>query len=232
MVNSTRLSSDLSRLHGETDSYLATATSLSGSQLSEPSLCGSWDRAHVVAHLASNARAIAKLVDWAVTGRRQQPYSSRDARDAEIAELARLPREELLRVSEESAEHFERQCERLAGALAAEDLDLHGKPVTAAAIPAVRIAEVVLHHHDLDTSWTLADAQPQSVLDALEGAVRTMRAKDAPGMTLRTAEHDEWIIGDGGQLVTGDRVGMVLWLARGHTDGVSSEGALPELPAW
>ena len=59
-----------------------------------------------------------------------------------------------------------------------------------------------------------------------------MRAKKAPGMTLRTDEHDEWVVGDGGQLVTGDRVGLLLWLARGETSGVESEGTLPELPAW
>lgn len=232
MVNPTRLSSDLARLQHETDSYLATVDFLSEQQLLEPSLCGSWDRAHVVAHLASNARAIAKLVDWAVTGERQQPYTSRELRDAEIDELAALPREQLLRRSADNAAHFARQCERLAGPLRVTDLDLHGKPITAAAIPSVRVAELVMHHDDLDTSWTLADADPQSVLDTLEGAVRTMRAKGAPGMTLRTTEHDEWVVGDGGQLVTGDRVALLGWLARGRTEGVRSGGALPELPAW
>jgi len=59
-----------------------------------------------------------------------------------------------------------------------------------------------------------------------------MRAKGAPGMTLRTTEHDEWVVGDGGQLVTGDRVALLGWLARGRTEGVHSGGALPELPAW
>ena len=232
MVNPTRLSSDLARLQRETDAYLSTVRSLSTEQLTEPSLCGSWDRAHVVAHLASNARAIARLVEWAVTGEPRQPYTSRDARDAEIDELAGLPREELIRLSEDNAAYFAQQCERLSRPLRVEDLDLHGKPITAATVPSVRIAEVVLHHHDLDTSWTLADADPQAVLDAVDGAVRTMRAKAAPGMTLRTTEHDEWVIGDGGQLVTGDRVGMALWLARGSSEGVHSEGALPQLPAW
>lgn len=232
MVNPTRLSSDLARLRRETEAYLSTVRSLSAEQLTEPSLCGSWDRAHVVAHLASNARAIAKLVEWAVTGEPQQPYTSRDARDAEIDELADLPREELIRLSADNSAYFAQQCERLSGPLQAEDLDLHGKPITAATIPAVRIAELVMHHDDLDTSWTLADADTESVRDTLEGAVRAMRAQGAPGMTLRTTEHDEWIIGDGGQLVTGDRVGMLLWLARGRGEDVSSEGALPELPAW
>ena len=62
--------------------------------------------------------------------------------------------------------------------------------------------------------------------------MRTMRAKGAPGMTLRTEERDEWIIGDGGQLITSDREGMLQWLARGDDEFVESEGALPELPAW
>ena len=232
MTNSSRVSTDLARLRRETESFLSTVDSLSEAELAAPSLCEGWDRAYVVAHLASNGRALVRLVDWATTGEARQPYDSPQARAQDIESYAALAREELLRAFEDSARFFAEQCVRLEGELAVEELDLHGKPTPAVSLPAVRITEIVLHHWDLDTSWSLALAEPESVLNALEAAVKTMRAKKAPGMTLRTDEHDEWVVGDGGQLVTGDRVGLLLWLARGATSGVESEGTLPELPAW
>lgn len=186
----------------------------------------------MVAHLASNSRALVNLVDWATSGEPKPIYSSRDERNRETDELAQLPPEQLLRTFVENSQYLAEQCERLRGPLEVEELDLNGKTVPSVGIPTVWISELVLHHQDLNTGWTVAQAEPESQLNALEGAVRAMRAKGAPGMTLRTTEHDEWILGDGGQLVTGDRVGMVMWLARGDAQGVSSEGPLPELPEW
>ena len=232
MVNPQRLHSDLTRLQRETDSFLATVRSLTPEELAKPSLCDGWDRLHVVAHVASNGRALVRLVDWATQGRAQQPYDSPQDRERDIEKYAALPVPELIEAFAQSARYFAEQCERLTGEIAVAELDLHGKPVPAGSIPAVRVTEIVLHHHDLLTTWTLEDAEPESLLNTLESAVRTMRAKGAPGLTLRTREHDEWIIGDGGQLVTGDRAGLLLWLARGQGEHVVSEGPLPELPAW
>lgn len=232
MINPARLTSDLSRLRRETDMFLATIESLADREMTEPTLCEGWDRAHVIAHLASNGNALVKLIDWAVTGEPAELYASPEAREQEIDELAALPKEELIQKVRDSADHFEEQCERLKGEIKTEELDLHGKPVPATSIPAVRVAEVVVHHHDLDTTWTIEEADPDSLLNAVEAAVRTMRAKNAPGMTLRTEERDEWVIGDGGQEITSDREGMLAWLARGDDEHIESQGELPELPKW
>ena len=148
MINSARLTSDLSRLRRETDMFLATIESLADREMTEPTLCEGWDRAHVIAHLASNGKALVKLIDWAVTGVPQQPYESQEARDREIDELAALPREKLIQKVRDSADYFEEQCERLKGEITTEELDLHGKPIPATSIPAVRVSEVVVHHHD------------------------------------------------------------------------------------
>ncbi|MGQ1839507.1 maleylpyruvate isomerase family mycothiol-dependent enzyme [Kocuria turfanensis] len=232
MSDPTRLHTDLSRLGRETDRFLATAESLSEEELAAPSLCDGWSRAHVVAHLASNGRALVRLVDWAVTGREQRPYASPEARNREIDELAALPREELLRRTGESAAYFAEQCRRLGGDLAVDEVHMHGKRIPASAVVALRNSEIVVHHHDLDTSWTLERAEPDSLLDALEAAVRTMRAKDAPGMTLVTEEGDEWVIGDGAARVRSDRAGLLAWLARGQAGRVTAEERLPALPTW
>ncbi len=232
MINPARLHSDLSRLGRETAMFEATAASLSEEELRAPSLCEGWTRAHVLAHLASNGRALVRLIDWATTGEEQQLYPSREARDREIDELAALPREELLRRLRESSAFFAEQSERLSGELAVESVDLHGKEIPVTSIVALRISEVVVHHHDLDTAWTIEEADPDSLLNAVEAAVRTMRAKGAPGMTLVTEERDEWVVGDGALRVESDREGLLAWLARGDGENVEADGPLPALPSW
>ena len=232
MINPARLHSDLSRLGRETDMFLATIESLSDDEMAAPSLCGGWTRAHVIAHIASNGRALVKLIDWAVTGQEQAPYASTEARNEEIAELAALPRKELVEKVRETAAYFAEQAQRLTGELAVEEVHLHGKQIPATSIVALRIAEVVVHHHDLDTAWTIEEADPDSLLNALEAAVRTMRAKGAPGLTLVTEERDEWVIGDGALRVESDREGLLEWLARGEAENVEADGPLPALPSW
>lgn len=232
MTNATRLHSDLSRLNRETEMFLATVESLSSDELSAPSLCEGWTRADVIAHLASNGRALVKLIDWAASGEEQQLYASPDTRTQEISGLAALPREELMVKLRESIRFFAEQARRLGGELALSEVHLHGKKIPVTAIVALRISEIVVHHHDLDTAWTIEEADPDSLLDALEAAVRTMRAKNAPGMTLVTEERDEWIIGDGALRIASDREGMLEWLARGHAGNVEFDGPLPQLPTW
>lgn len=232
MISPARLHSDLSRLGRETDMLLATVESLSGEEFTAPSLCKGWNRADVVAHLASSGRALVKLVDWATSGREHKLYASPEARAQEIAALAALPREELLSELRASARYFAEQAQRLSGDLMVEMVQLHGKLVPATGIVALRVAEVVVHHHDLATTWTIEEADPDSLLDALEAAVRTMSAKGAPGMTLVTEERDEWVIGDGSLHVASDREGLLGWLARGDADNIEADGPLPALPTW
>ncbi|QIV86997.1 maleylpyruvate isomerase family mycothiol-dependent enzyme [Glutamicibacter mishrai] len=232
MINTARLHSDLSRLGRETAMMSATIQTLSSEELAADSLCEGWSRAHVIAHLASNGRSLVKLVDWATSGEPQKLYASQDARNAEIDQLAALPREELLAAFDESATYFAQECERLAGELAVEEVDLHGKIIPATSIVALRIAEVVIHHHDLDTAWTIEEADPVSQENAVEAAVRTMRVKDAPGMTLRSEEGDEWVIGDGSLTVRADRAGLVEWLARENDRYIEADGPIPQLPTW
>lgn len=232
MINPARLHSDQSRLDRETAMLLATVESLSEDELAASSLCEGWSRADVVAHLASNARALVRMVDWATTGDEQQVYASPEARAEDIARIAALPRKALIAELHEASRHFAEQSERLAGEIRAEEVRIGAMPVPATSLVAVRIAEVVVHHADLDTAWTIEEADPDSLLNAVEAAVRAMRVRNAPGMTLVTEERDEWVIGDGALTVDSDREGLLAWLARGETEGVEADGPLPALPAW
>lgn len=232
MITPARLHSDLSRLGRETDMFLATVASLTDDEMAAPSLCAGWSRGDVIAHVAANGRALVQLIDWAATGEERRLYASPEARAEAIATLAALPREELLAELRSSAGFFAEQARRLSGPLAAEEIALHGNPLAATSIVALRIAEVVVHHHDLDTAWTIEEADPDSLLDALEAAVRSLRGKGAPGLTLVTEERDEWVIGDGALRVESDREGMLQWLARGDAEHIEADGELPALPAW
>lgn len=228
MINPARLRSDLSRLGRENDMLEATVASLSDEELAAPSLCAGWTRAHVVAHLAANADALSRMVEVAVTGVERPLYASAEARESEIAELAALDRAALVERLRESSARFAREAERLTGDLAREELDLGGLEAPATSL----VAEVVVHHHDLDTAWTMEEADPDSLLNAVEAAVRAMRARRAPGMTITTEERDEWVIGDGALQVSAEREGLLAWLARGDGSEVDADGPLPALPAW
>ena len=232
MINAARLHSDLSRLGRETDMFLATVASLSDGEMAAPSLCEGWSRADVLGHVASNARALLNLIEWAVSGEERQLYASTEARSAAISALAALPREELIGEVRESAREFAEQAGRLGGELKAQEVQVSGRAIPATSIVALRIAEVVVHHHDLDTAWTIEEADPDSLLNALEAVVRSLRAKGAPGMTLVTEERDEWVIGDGGLRVESDREGLLQWLARGDAGHIEADGPVPALPAW
>jgi maleylpyruvate isomerase len=212
--------------------FLATVESLVDDEMTAPSRCEGWTRADVIAHVASSGRALVKLIDWATSGEERPSYASRDARSEEIAALAALPRQELLGELRDSARNFAEQAQRLGGELAAPEVQLNGKALPATSIVALRIAEVVVHHHDLDTAWTIEEADPDSLLNALEAVVRSLRAKGSPGMTLVTEERDEWVIGDGSLRVVSDREGLLEWLARGDTEHIDVDGPLPVLPSW
>jgi maleylpyruvate isomerase len=212
--------------------FLATVASLSDHEMAIYSLCEGWTRADVIAHVASSGRALVKLIDGAVSGEERQLYASSEARSAAISALAALPRDELLGELRESARNFAEQAQRLGGELKAVEVQVNGKAIPATSIVALRIAEVVVHHHDLDTAWTLDEADPDSLLNALEAVVRALSAKGAPEMTLVTEERDEWVIGYGGPRIVSDREGLLQWLARGDVKHVEVDGMVPALPSW
>ncbi|MDO5617209.1 maleylpyruvate isomerase family mycothiol-dependent enzyme [Kocuria sp.] len=229
-----RLRSDLSRLERETEQYLSTVESFHDHEFTHPSLCDGWSRADVVAHVAVVSRRLVRLIDWAETGNQQAPYDSAEERAQLIAETAALSPAELKAEARAAIQFFLENAPRLLAEPAVEELALGRKRFAPHQLPGVMVTEIVLHHADLDTQWEIEEADPDSVRDALEAAVRTMQVKNAPGMHIVTDERDEWTVGDGALRVEGDREGILAWLARGDAENVYlPEGVeAPELPAW
>lgn len=214
-----------------TDRLLATARELDDP--AAPSLCEGWSRGHVLSHVARNADGLVRLVRSAVERTGETMYDSREKRNADIDAGADRPADELAADVEASAaalaaelprlgpEHADHPLERTPG-------DIRG---TGSEIPLMRLRELTWHHVDLDAGFGFSDLEPELVALFVEEEVERVRAADdAPDVTIRSTEGDEWTIGLGTAQVSGDRAALLGWLARGLTDGVTGD-PLPRLPA-
>lgn len=96
-----------------------------------------------------------------------------------------------------------------------------------------RIAEVVLAHEDLLSAWSIEEADPDSVLDAVEAMLRRLIQVDkAPALTLETEEGDRWELAGGGPRVYGDRENLAVWLSRGETGDLEFEHPMTAPAVW
>ena len=171
-----------------TQRLLGDTIGLSDEQWREPSALPDWTRGHVATHLARNADAIARLATWAASGRRQEMYASPEARGAEIEQGADRPGLELQVDLDTSAG-------LLADAFAALDQSDQwteqvegraGQPLPARLLPLMRLAEIVLHHVDLDCGFGVGDVEPDTALWLLQLAAHRVSAQaDHPALTLQ-----------------------------------------------
>lgn len=234
MNTSSHLSDNLALLARETSLLMRTAAALDDDSIRVASLCEGWNRAHVLSHIARNADALGNLVSWAVTGTPRAMYDSPDDRDADIEAGSTRGAKEIFTDLEDSAARFAAAAPGLAGAPEQVEVEMRGgHAVLGGQLPTLRLLEVVFHHVDLSAGYTFADADPGFVKRAMPMAIERFRASGmAPSITLHSDEGDTWSSGDGAQNVDGSNAALLLWLARGETNGVSSESPLPALPSW
>lgn len=227
---------DLKRLQRETDMLLANVASFTDEEIGRPSQCAGWTRGHVITHLARSAESLTRLLDNALTGGNEPMYASVEQRNADIeAGASRPAKEQLADLQQAHAAFMERAQALINSPDAAEVVELRGRTFQSHALPNLRCSEVVIHHQDLDSTFELHEADPDSQLDALNSVVWSLQGKpEAPGLTVTTYEGDELVIGDGSTTVIGERDGVVDWLARGRTERVrTTDGSpLPEVPVW
>ncbi|MCH8613077.1 maleylpyruvate isomerase family mycothiol-dependent enzyme [Arsenicicoccus dermatophilus] len=223
---------DLGALRAQTARLLDTASSLDDEALRGPSLCTGWTRAHVLAHVTRNARAMRNLVAT-VQGTPTPMYPSRQARDADIEQGARQSRDELLAELRTSAEELDQVLAGLDDAARAATAQVgSGHTLTGAQLPWHRLREVAWHHVDLDAGYSFADAPAELVGRWFEEEVAALRADaDTPSMCLRTDERDVVSFGDGRPTVSASRAGMLRWLLRDRADQIDApaQDRLPRL---
>jgi maleylpyruvate isomerase len=225
------------KLNELTDAELDAGTRLPG-----------WTRRHVVAHVGYNARAIARLIEWAATGVETPMYPSPEARNQEINFGATLSPIALRNLFDHSAVHLSVEWRDLPDANWANDVrTAQGRTVPASETVWMRTREVWIHAVDLDNGATFNDI-PAPVLERLlkdiTGAWKT-RGTDA-GLLVKvmgTAGNGAGLtFGDttaaDPTIITGALPAVVEWAAGRGNSGVTAAGPgaptqeVPAAPAW
>ncbi|MGP4019585.1 maleylpyruvate isomerase family mycothiol-dependent enzyme [Saccharopolyspora sp. 5N708] len=198
-----------------------------------------WTRRHLVSHVGYNARAIARLVDWAATGVENPMYSSPQARAAEIEEGATLSVSALRALAEHAAVHLDVSWRDLPeDRWNTEVRTAQGRLVPATETTWMRAREVWIHAVDLGNGASFVDFPPDFV-DALLVDITGLWQRKAQGPALLLAPTDRdaryRVDIDGAQpnVVRGSSVDLARWVAgRGVGDLKADEGELPELGRW
>ena len=201
---------------------------LSDAELDGASRLPGWTRRHVTAHVGYNARAIARLIEWAATGVETPMYSSPEARNHEIEFGATLPPIALRHLFDHSAVHLNVEWRDLpADAWHHKVKTAQGRTVLAEETVWMRTREVWLHAVDLNNGATFGDI-PDPVLSRLlldiTGAWRT-RGTDK-GLVIRVT--DQPALGDlgdveaeGPKVVSGALADVVEWASGRGTTGIT-----------
>lgn len=212
---------------------IRTADGLEDGAYAEPSSLPGWSRAHVLAHLALNAEALAGVLGGVLDGATTTMYASDEARDADIDALAgRRPaviRDRLLGASTALADAiaamppdaWDGEVERTPG----------GRRFPIALVPAMRLREVEIHHADLDTGYTRAEWDPAFCVALID---HVAARPGQPAFVAVATDHDRrWEVGSGGPTVTGTLADLGWWLCgRGGGAGLTSaDGAVPTIGA-
>ena len=229
------LVADIGRMQRESAMVMATVASLADDELSKPTKCEGWTRAHLIAHLARDADAMANLATWAVTGQETPAYASREQRDADIEAGPTRPAAELVGALEQANARLLEALQPLANGVRVATLPtLFSGDINAFSLPARRTTELIVHHDDLDTTWEWHEADPDAIVDAIEVCVLRLQADPAcPGLRIVAGEGEEWIVGDGSYAIEGYYEELLPFLAREQVEeGLQYEGELPKLPPW
>jgi maleylpyruvate isomerase len=223
----------LRALHEATRSLIRTVDGLSDEALAEASLLPDWSRAHVVAHIALNAEALAGVMRGLTTGEDVAMYASQESRDAEVAGLAAESPSALRDRFLASCTRFQDAVDHMPddGWAGSFRRSPGADPWPAAELPTMRWREVEIHHADLAAGYTVAD-WPEPFLDAMFN--RVVHDREAgPSMLLRTPDGDVPLGTGSGPVVIGSRADLTWWLlGRGGGAGLTGDPEIPTLGPW
>ncbi|MDE8669977.1 maleylpyruvate isomerase family mycothiol-dependent enzyme [Pseudarthrobacter sp. H3Y2-7] len=217
---------------------------LPDAELDGSSLLPGWTRRHIVAHVGYNARAIARLIEWAATGVETPMYSSPEARKHEIEFGATLSPIALRHLFDHSAVHLNVEWRDLpADAWHHKVKTAQGRIVPAEETVWMRTREVWMHAVDLDNGATFSDIPVpvlERLLEDITGAWKT-RGTDTGLVVKVTGQEPEPSFGDTPAaqptVVSGPLPTVVQWAAGRGSGGVAAmrKGtplAVPPAPKW
>ncbi|TFC81211.1 maleylpyruvate isomerase family mycothiol-dependent enzyme [Cryobacterium cheniae] len=229
-----RLTLDLARQG--TEFFARELQGLTDEELDGDSLLPGWTRRQVVAHVASNARAIGRLAQWADTGTETVMYASMEARNAEIAAGSILSSDALRESWADSAADLDRRWQALPD-------DRWSVPVRngqGATIPVrdsiwMRTRELWIHTVDLNHGAGFRDL-PEVVLERLLGDIVgawASRGDTGRRLTATDSAHDGYGDPDAAEEITGSLADLAAWAAgRARSGVVSDAGEIPVAVRW
>lgn len=209
-----------------------------------PSLLPGWTRRHLVAHVGFNARAVARLVEWARTGVETPMYSSDGQRAEEIAFGATLPTEALRNLAAHAAVHLNVEWRDLPEeAWSHQVRTAQGRLVPASETVWMRTREVWIHAVDLRNGGRFTDF-PAPLHDLLlEDLIKVWRRKRSDGdrdVVLEPVDRDAvYRILEPGEsddplVVRGTAADLTAWGTGRYANGVvtASGETPPRAPGW
>jgi maleylpyruvate isomerase len=199
-------------------------------ELDGPSALPGWTRRHLLAHVASNAEALLRLLGWARTGVENRMYASAEQRSAEI-ELG-AARGDLRERVRDSAQRLDAAVRAMPDAAwQSEVVTAQGRTVPAREVLWMRARETCVHAVDLRCGTGFADLPPAFLVALIEEVVGRRSARPGPSVLLRTASARYELPGYGPQQVVElPQADAAAWLV-GRTPAGPASG-LPELPPW
>ena len=204
-------------------------------ELTGPSLLPGWTRAHVVAHVGYNARAIDRLVEWARTGIVTPMYSSPGDRATEIEFGASLAPRALRHLSDHAAIALdvawrdlppERWTATVTTAL--------GREVPVSETVWMRSREVWLHAVDLRSGARLSGIPAPVAERIIRDVQGSWAARGEPAPRLVAEDTGASFGPEDGPLVTGRLAALLGWATGRSAVGVRGPdgGSVPPAPRW
>lgn len=215
-----------------TDLFLRELDGLADADLDAATALPGWTRRHVLAHVASNAEAIGRLVSWARSGRETPMYASPRQRTADIESGARREAADLRAWVRASADTLAADFAALPEpAWRAMVVTAQGRTVAAFELPWMRAREVAVHAVDLGAGIRFADL-PDGFCRALVDDIADRRSTrgDGPLVTVEATDVDAtWHVHGHGppQRVASTVAELGAWLS-----GRLTQAGLPRLPPW
>ncbi len=202
-----------------------------------PSLLPGWTRAHVIAHVAYNARALTRLLEWAATGVETPMYDNAEQRVQEITSGSSLKPIALRHLVEHSNVHLNVEWRDLpADRWAAKVRTAQGRIVPVSETAWMRTREVWIHAVDISNGGRFDDFPP-AVIDRLLLDITATWRRRGDGLDLELHATDRTFginVGDQPSLkLVGTAADLTRWAAgRGSHHITASGEAVPHPPRW
>jgi maleylpyruvate isomerase len=230
----------INELGTATDILVESIGGLTDADARGPSLLPGWTRGHVLTHLARNADGGTRLLGWARTGIPSYEYESVAARAEAIEEGAGRQAVVLLAdVSAASAAFAEATAVMPPDAWQYLITWTTGQQEPAHEVVRSRLAEVLIHHVDLDLGFGSRHWPPWFVREMLTVAVASMNERGLAPLPARLQATDTGHVCQIGSdaadavQISGPEADLLAWLL-GRSDGAllnwDRPGPLPPVP--